>query len=169
MPERTAVRTFHAYRADGELTVQVADVAYGHCWTTSITAPMSGAYRCLSGNAILDPCFPPPHPGKPVEVACIADPWSQADVLRMTSPLPKPAPNADGAARPWALRLSNGARCAAASGMVPQVRGVDLGYHCRNGWDAGALDTSHRVATVEYGNDRTNQLRDVQVTTIWHT
>lgn len=128
---------------------------------------MSDAYRCLSGNAILDPCFPTPRPSRPVEVACIADPWSQAEVLRVTGALPKRQPNGDGGVRPWALRLGNGARCVAASGMVPQVRGVDLGYHCRNGWDAGALDTTHALATVEYGNDRTHQLRDVRVTTIW--
>ena len=166
-PEHTTVKTFHAYRADGELAVKVADVAVGHCWTTSITAATSGAYRCIAGNAIRDPCFASPKPSHPVEVACIADPWSRAEVLQVTGALPEPASGGDGLARPWALELGNGARCVAASGMVPQIRGVNLGYHCGSGHDAGKLDRSTPVATIEYGDQRAQTLRAVTVTTIW--
>jgi hypothetical protein len=166
-PEHTTVKTFQPYRADGELAVKVADVAVGHCWTTSITAPTSGAYRCIAGNEIRDPCFASPKPTRPVEVACIADPWSRAEVLQVTGALPKPAPGGDAPARPWALELGNGARCVAAGGMVPQIRGVNLGYHCGSGRDAGKLDTSAPVATAEYGDQRAETLRTVMVTTIW--
>lgn len=164
---RTVIKTFHAYRADGGLTVQVADIAVGHCWTTSIAVPdTAGAYRCLSANQILDPCFAPAKPSKPLEVACIADPWSQAQVLRLTGKLPKRGPGGGGA-RPWALVLDNGARCVAATGMVPEIRGVNLDYHCRNGRDAGALNTNRALGTAAYADQRGQTLKRVPITTIW--
>lgn len=162
------MKTFHAYRADGGLAVRVADVATGHCWTTSIAVPAAaGAYRCLSGNQILDPCFVPATPSKPLEVACIADPWSEAVVLRLSGALPKPLPGGDGGARPWALVLDNGARCVAATGTVPEVHGVNLDYHCRNGRDAGALNTSRTLDTAAYGDSQARTLTRLAVVTIW--
>jgi hypothetical protein len=162
------IKTFHAYRADGELAVSVADISVGHCWTTSIAVPDAArAYRCLSANQILDPCFAPATPSKPLEVACIADPWSEAQVLRLTGTLPKPGAGGDGGARPWAFVLGNGARCVAATGMVPEIRGVNLDYHCRNGRDAGALNTNRALDTAAYGDRRGQTLDRVSVTTIW--
>jgi hypothetical protein len=164
---RTLIKTFHAFQADGDLAVRVADVGYGRCWTMSIAAPGSGAYRCLSGNAILDPCFVSPRHTEPIEVECVADPWSRAEVLQLTSALPKPPAEPDGPNRPWALELGNGTECVAATGMVPAVRGVNLGYHCRDGHDAGALDTAGSVATAKYADPGAKTLSSVSVTTIW--
>ncbi len=134
---RTATTTFHAYRADGELAVQVADVATGTCWTLSIAVAAAGAYRCITGDEILDPCFAPARPEVPVEVACIADPWSRAEVLTVSGGLPKAHPGGR-VGRPWAFELANGVRCVAATGTVPEVHGVDLGYHCAGGGDSRA-------------------------------
>jgi hypothetical protein len=165
--DHTLVKTLHVYRPDGELTVRVADVGFGHCWTMSIAAPTSGAYRCLSGNAILDPCFRSPKASKPLEVACVADPWSEAKVLQINGALPEPV-GKDGPQRPWALELGNGTRCVAATGMVPSVDGVNLGYHCGGGHDAGALDTARSLATAKYAQEGAKALSSVTITTIWH-
>jgi hypothetical protein len=162
----TVTETFAAYRADGELAVHVADVATGRCWTTSIAAPGSGAYRCITGNSILDPCFAPPTPATPVEVACMASPWSDAEVLRVTGALPTGTPGTH-PARPWAVQLANGVRCVAATGTVPAVHGVNLGYHCLDGANAALGDTSAAVVTAEYADPDTQQLRPVTVQTIW--
>ena len=164
-PARTVVKTFAAYAANGDLNVQVADVATGTCWTTSIAAPVPGAYRCIAGDRIYDPCFAPAHPVRPIEVACLSAPWADAEVLRLPGALPSAAP-LPGNSRPWAIQLSNGARCVATTGTVPQVNGVDLGFHCTDGRDA-ALVSATALAVAEYGAPSAGALRRVTVTTIW--
>lgn len=164
---QTVTQTFHAYLGNGELAVQVADVASGSCWTTSIAVPVASAYRCIADDKILDPCFASPRKATPIEVACVANPWSRAEVLRVTAALPTAAPGARNRSRPWAIQLANGVRCVAATGMVPAVGGVDLGYHCLNGWDAALLDTGKAVVTADYAGPRSQVLHPVTVTTIW--
>jgi eukaryotic-like serine/threonine-protein kinase len=166
---RTTTESFRAFSSDGELAIKVGDVASGNCWTTSIAAPSSGAYRCFAGNQILDPCFvPPPTAAKtpPTEVACVNTPWSDALVLHLTTALPKPD-SAAGVHRPWAFALANGARCVASTGTVPAVRGINLGYHCADGHDASLLDQAAPMVTADYGDPVAQTLQRVTVTTIW--
>ena len=165
-PNHTLIKTFHAYAANGDLSVQVADIASGSCWTTSIAAPVAGAYRCISEDRIYDPCFAPVHPVAPIQVACVTTPWSDAEVLRVTGRLPNAAP-LPGTPRPWAIQLSNGARCVAVTGTVPQVSGVDLGFHCADGRDAALVSGAATLAVAEYGTPTATRLRRVTVTTIW--
>lgn len=99
----------------------------------------SGAYRCLVGNDIADPCFAQPRSSKPATVACLADPWSGARVVTLTQALPRVDPLGD-AANPWAVQLANGARCVAATGTVPTVGGVSVNLRCPGGMVAGGLD-----------------------------
>lgn len=161
----TSVRTFAAYDAGGQLAVQVHDVEQGSCWTTSIAAPVAHAYRCLAGNSILDPCFAPAS-GTVTQVACVAAPWAQAEMLQLTGRLPSgpPAGNPD---RPWAFQLSSGVRCVASTGTVPLVSGVDLGYHCTDGTDAALADPAARQVIAEYAPPGATVLQRVAVTTIW--
>jgi hypothetical protein len=163
---RTVTRTFHAYDSSGQLAVRVGDVAAGTCWTASIAAPGAHAYRCISQNAILDPCFAPPEPAATPQVACLATPWSAAEVLQVNRPLP-PTTQPQRPARPWAIELAHGVRCVVSTGTVPQIRGTDLGYHCTNGWDADLRTLRTARATAYYGNAATHELRVVGVTTIW--
>lgn len=160
----TTVRSFHAYDSTGALVVAVRDVAQGQCWTTSIAAAGPGAYRCLAGNQILDPCFVSPKNAR--ELACLESPWADAIVLRVTKPLPGAAARS-GLHRPWAIVLGNGARCVAAAGTVPSVRGTDLGYLCPGGRAAALVDGSTSPATARYGDPAANTLRTVTVSTIW--
>jgi hypothetical protein len=164
-PRVTTTITFHAYDSAGQLTIKVGDVARGRCWTTSIAAPVAGAYRCFAANQILDPCFAPPTKA-PTEVACVANPWADAVVLHLTGALPKSNPS-DYIARPWALRLDDGVSCVASTGTVPSVHGIDLGYHCSNGLDAALLDRNASPQTADYGDPATDTLQPVTVTTIW--
>jgi hypothetical protein len=165
-PRVTTTRTFHAYDNAGRLTVTVADVTSGHCWTASIAAPATGAYRCFAANQILDPCFAPQGTSVPHQVACVTAPWSRAVVLHLTAALPK-AGSTGYAVRAWALRLDNGVRCVASTGTVPAVQGVDLGYHCTDGRDAALLDPNANPETADYGDPDTGTLQPVTVTTIW--
>lgn len=135
----TVVRTFAAYDGAGRLAVPVAAHRRGHCWSASIAVLSAGAYRCFAGNTILDPCFALPDAARQGTVACIADPWSSAIVLRLTAPLPKDV-GARSAERPWAIVLQTGVRCVASTGTVPAVDKVNLPYHCNDGTSA-ALTT----------------------------
>jgi hypothetical protein len=141
-------------------------VATGTCWTTSIAAPVAGAYRCISEDRIYDPCFAPAQLVRPIQVACVPAPWSDAEVLRLAGGLPHSAP-LPSTARPWAIQLDNGARCVAATGTVPQVNGVDLGFHCAAGRDAALVSGSAALGVAEYGAPSAAALRRVTVTTIW--
>ncbi len=161
------VRTYSPYHADGTLAVEVTGTSGGSCWTSSVAAPSALTYRCLAENVILDPCFATSK--DPSRVVCVADPWSPARAVRLTGPLPTPAPLP--VRRPWALELANGARCTAVTGVVAQVDGVDLDYSCGSATGAGsggaaAAGASGSLATVEYG-PRTGPLARIGVTTAW--
>ena len=157
--------TFRAFAANGDLAVPVADVARGECWTTSIAAPGADAYRCFQGNKILDPCFASAHPKAPVQVACLAAPWSRALMLTVSGALP-PSPTPSASVRPWAFQLAGGVRCVASTGTVPAIGQVNLGYRCADGGNAAF--TGPDSGTASYAAAGATTLRTVAVTTIWH-
>ncbi|MFN2560067.1 MAG: hypothetical protein ABR571_02060 [Jatrophihabitans sp.] len=161
----TKIESFSAYDASGRLAVKIAATTRGSCWTTSVAAPAPDAFRCFAGNNILDPCFARPAAGATGEVACLATPWSAATVLTLTAPLPKPDPQAVG--RAWAFQLDNGARCVASTGTVPQVQGINLGYHCTDGSDAALRDISAPLVTADYGEAKSQAIQSVTVPRIW--
>ncbi len=96
---------------------------------------------------------------------CLSAPWSAAEVLTLTAPLPKPDPLAT--TRPWAFQLDNGARCVASTGTVPQVQGINLGYHCTDGHDAALRDATAPTVTADYGDVKSQAVQTVTVTRIW--
>jgi hypothetical protein len=161
----TLVRTFDPYDSDGRLTVAVRHRVRGHCWESSLAAPASDSYRCLAGNAILDPCFTSSaSTTRPATLACFTSPWSKATVLRLTHKLPAPQQLPD---RPWAVVLAKGTRCVAATGTAPFVRGVGLGYQCADGtWAAlRGVHSAHVHALV--GRENGHTLTRTSVTTLW--
>ena len=164
-PGTTTVH-FHAYGTGGELTVPVADVVRGQCWTNSIAAPSTTAYRCFQGNKILDPCFAPAHATVPLQVACLSAPWSKAVMLQVSGKLPPPA-SGTVVSRPWAFQLDDGVRCVASTGTVPAVAGVNLGYHCADGADAALGAVSGAQLTAQYAPPGATRLTTTTVTTMW--
>jgi hypothetical protein len=89
----------------------------GYCWTGSLAAPRAGAYRCMAGNAVHDPCFV--GVGQD-EVACPqGDPDRQeGTVLRLTRALPPAGTARPSPSRPWAFTLQGGERCSAMTGTI---------------------------------------------------
>jgi hypothetical protein len=139
--------------------------ATGSCWTGSIAAPDSKAYRCLtSADSILDPCFAT----SPTTLSCYPDPWSAPTTLTLTAALPK-VDRLAGVTRPWAMQLSDGARCVALTGTVTVVDGVDFGYRCLDGTLAaaptGAAGTLLHVRTATAG--AAPRPAETTVTAIW--
>jgi hypothetical protein len=173
-----AQKTFAAYRADGTLAVAVGAHRSGSCFAPSIVAARAIAYRCIAGNAIEDPCFAAAgraakqpvirHPviRHPVTLACFGSPWSSATVLTVSGPLPART-ETQFVSHPWALQLSNGARCVATTGTVPTVDGVSLSYQCGSDRDAGIVGAQSSAAQVGYGSPSGTTLTRVAIATIW--
>lgn len=163
----TVERTFQPFDSAGKLTVPVAKRLSGHCWEISLAAPTAHTYRCLAGNQILDPCFvAAPKAGS---LACFADPWAKAALLRLTEPLPKSRLGAN-MPRPWALVLaadSGPLRCVAVTGTAPFVNGVGLSYACGNGSYAALRTSPAGKASALVGRPNGHVLHSVPVATIW--
>lgn len=103
------------------------DECSGSCWTGSIAAPRGGAWRCMVGNAIFDPCFV-----LGPDVVCGADPAGAKPGFRLV--LEKPLPPAGSAfAEPgtgWLIRLADGRICNRATGARGMVAGRMTTYYC---------------------------------------
>ncbi len=160
----TQARIFRAFRSDGSPSVVVSGTSNGTCWTSSVAAPVRGAYRCFSANKILDPCFVADAHAR--TALCMLNPWSDAHRLRLTAPLPNAAPLLD-PARPWAVQLANGARCVAVTGTAPSVAGVSLAYSCGHGYGAALITTRATVMTAHYARAGAARLQTVAVAEAW--
>lgn len=119
----------------------------GYCWVRSIAVARDGAWRCISGNRIYDPCFSTTNQGAPV--VCVPNPSDPSGSIRfvLTRPLPSSAPSA---ARPhaWALQLDDGATCTYFTGATGPIDGQRLSYGCNNGWDVVGEPSGNGVWTV---------------------
>lgn len=118
----------------------------GTCWTESLATGRPDAWRCMSGNAISDPCFAGDR-GQNV-VACVSDPFSRDIILmRLIKPLPPRVAATTGTrGNPWAMRLSNGATCISLTGATGAYAGERINYGCvPKGYVAGSPDRSARI------------------------
>ncbi|MHB8382458.1 MAG: hypothetical protein ACYDC3_09000 [Candidatus Binataceae bacterium] len=102
----------------------------GSCWTNSIAVSRPGAWRCMIGNEIHDPCFQvPPHQG---DVVCDANPATGQTgfVLKLTKPLPDNAPPPSESPEPWTMQLADGSICQPFTGTMPMVGGDGARWYC---------------------------------------
>src|SRR5579872_2465869 len=93
----------------------------GECWTDSIAVARSGAWRCMAGNEIFDPCFS--SAGLTEAVVCGANPaQSRAGfILKLAKPLPKPSSWRPAHPRPWLVKLADNTTCAIQTGTIGLV------------------------------------------------
>jgi hypothetical protein len=159
------MKQFAPLDENGQLTAAAEPGGSGSCFATSIAVPLSGVYRCLSQNTILDPCFAPAHEKVPSTVVCFGDPWSDGTILSLTADLPAYDPDLS-YGNPWAIELGNGARCVAVTGAVPVLDDVDLTYRCVDGSVAGLTTDDNGTMAAHYG-PATGPLQDVGVLTAW--
>ncbi len=107
----------------------------GQCFGTSLTSGRSDAYRCISGNTLLDPCFSNPGAGAGSgQVACpYPSPYS-VTIIDLTTSLPAAPPGQAGTPSPWLVILANGRRCWSTSGAAGyQVAGLANTFACGGG------------------------------------
>jgi hypothetical protein len=163
--QQTVMKQFAPLDEHGALVVDAQPAGTGSCFATSIAVPLAGVYRCLSDNTIFDPCFAPEQESSPPTVACFADPWSTGRILTLTGALPSYDPDlTDG--NPWAIVLSNGARCVAVTGAVPVLGSVELTYQCAHSTVAGVSLDADGNLSAEYG-PASGPLTSVGVATAW--
>jgi len=113
--------------------VEVIGRLEGECFAASLAdQSRDDAWRCMSHNRILDPCFEG-FQGAQAVVACPESPWTS----RVTLLVPTKAPARDaanqaniGGGLPWALELSGGARCVFLTGATAVVAGMRINYGC---------------------------------------
>jgi hypothetical protein len=160
----TATHVFAAFDSSGAPAAGVVAHRSGTCFASSITVPSRGAYRCFAGNRLLDPCFVVPGSAKHT-VACFADPWSRAVVLRLSASLPKPGAPLK-ISSPWAIELSGGERCLVTTGTARIVHGVPMRYQCASAETAGLRSASGKLLKAQV-RSASGALRQVPVLASW--
>lgn len=109
--------------------VPSGDVREGSCWTKSIAVSRTGAWRCMVGNSISDPCFT--IAGDSKELVCGANPAlkTRGFVLKLTKPLPKSS-IAEPKPEPWLFVLADGSICEAMTATLAPVNGEPARWAC---------------------------------------
>lgn len=171
-PNPTVVDAIQAWLAPGVVNPQLklGPAQKGQCLSGSRVNYEPSAWRCLAGpNSIVEPCFASPTGAAGASaVLCVPAPWSDAFMLKLTSPLPFSSENGSSnpASPPLGIELANGSRCIFSDGAILILHGVPLAYSCNVG-AAGGLDRSSRVWTVEYNANVKGGLQKVAVTKAW--
>lgn len=156
---------FTPYDNNGALQVDVSKTEPGQCWTSSIAMPISGVFRCMVDNQIMDPCFAPAVDRHPLSVTCFDDPWTPGIKVTLSKPLPtEDLILKDG--NPWALQLSNGARCIVLTGALPVLGPYTLQYTCENQTVASLQTDENGNLSVMYGPAE-GPLQPTGIRTVW--
>ena len=166
----TIERRYNPFTADGQpdpslrITDRFADAT---CNGGSAVTARTDAWRCFSGNFILDPCFK--SPSQPVAV-CPTDPLKgRVAILDDPELDPEDASTSDHATV-WAVRTA-GRTCVAASGAKDEIRGRVPYYFCAPGFRTdvwGPLDRRHatwRALVGGYKHPDAWRWRDVTI--VW--
>ena len=142
-------------------TVPNAPARDGYCWTPSIAVHRAGAWRCMSGNAISDPCFLTPQTSN--AVICGANPATSdaGFLMRLTKPIPAVVPASSQQPAPWIVQLAVGqgpesgpyampprkTYCSPLTGTIPIVDGLALPYVC---WEAN-VESKPKLGDTQVG------------------
>jgi hypothetical protein len=151
--------------------VPIGPLRDGSCWTSSIAVARAGAWRCMIGNAIEDPCFAAADVSD--AMICGANPaTSEAGFLmRLTKPLPA-AGTAAQTASPWIVELAIGqgqvpgpyampppkTYCSRMTGTMAVVDGMAVPFSC---WEA------HVESKPKLGDTQIGLLGDFKSGRIW--
>jgi hypothetical protein len=111
-------------------SVPSGPIQQGSCWTRSIAADRPGAWRCMIGNGIHDPCFQVPPMEN--EVICGANPalGKSGFVMKLTKALPLVTEPPPASPSPWILELEDGSVCEPFTGTRPAVNNEPAVWSC---------------------------------------
>lgn len=104
----------------------------GSCWTTSIAVLRKGAWRCMVGNMIYDPCFSVSSLHS--AVVCGADPATGQSgfVMELSKPLPASDLPAQVKPEPWLMQLADASVCEKMTGTLADVDGHAVPWGCND-------------------------------------
>ncbi len=185
----TDVRYLLPFTPDGlNPGLTVTGTEEGVCgYASSAALDRADAWDCIGdGYQVYDPCFENPYlppPDAPIEVACLASPFTtDVVVLTLAQPpvrekeaLDDPGTNQAGAGDtieawdlPWALELANGDQCSLLHGTLVAMAGQTVHYGCVNGGMViGETNRTSPVWTVSYLAEGAFASESVAVVTAW--
>jgi hypothetical protein len=144
----------------------------GSCWTSSIALPRAGAWRCMIGNGIEDPCFTTLDLSN--ALICGANPATTDPgfLLKLTKPLPAPDKFTPPTPSPWIVELAIGqgqvpgpyampppkTYCSRMTGTMAVVDGQPVPFSC---WEA------HVESQPKLGDTQIGLLGDFKPGRVW--
>jgi hypothetical protein len=160
----TRVRTYQPWTSQGDPKLRQWFHGSGDCRRSSLYNSRPQAWRCVSGNITLDPCFQSPTDD---EVLCVSSPWARRGHL-LSALLPDTRGRSP-ARPPWAMRIGR-ARCVFIRRPARNRRGPT--YRCgtrRNRtYLFGRPNRKRRTWTIRAaGNRRGTGARRVPVRAAW--
>lgn len=171
MAAPTQVKTFQAYSSENVLNpdLVIAQHYTGICWAGSIANPgRSDAWRCVSSNLTLDPCF---QDGGNI-LACVNSPWShKASLIETTTPINKKSTIINTkTAPPWALELEDGQVCTLLTGTTIVIGNDRINYTCTNARYSviGDVDRSSSPWTVRLYDFTKKTAKITPISTAWY-
>jgi hypothetical protein len=128
----TRARIYEPFKASGKPAFHVSKTYSGSCFAASIAVNRRDAWRCMSGNAINDPCFSSAK-AKGVVLCPASGPWKKSLIkIKYKGKLPGPANKGKPSTRglPWALITTSGWKCRLDTGATQVVGGKRENYFC---------------------------------------
>jgi hypothetical protein len=145
----TSVTVYQAFTPHGSVRLHTRSRS-GDCPSGSEATTRRDAWRCFSGNLVLDPCFSSTHDRG--IVVCPEAPWlKDAIKIHLTKPLERNFGNhstPSQSLQPWALELSDGRRCLFADGATNVVEGQRLNYVCGSASQEALWGSPNRTSTT---------------------
>jgi hypothetical protein len=162
---RTHAQIYTPFTASGKPAFRVADTVSGYCLGGSVGVEHAGAWHCLSGGQVFDPCFGS-QKAKGIVLCVTQGPWDRPIVkMKLTQPLPLQSGHRGRATLsglPWAILTTSGWKCVIARSETNQVDGQRQNYLCTgtDKWLWGAPQRSHEPWRIWAAPDTATTLKD---------
>jgi hypothetical protein len=164
----TRVTIFHPF-AGGKLAprLHVTRTLKGYCFAGSSADPRKDAWRCMSDNLILDPCFSDPKVVSWVACPELGSPFETKMIrLALSRALPKTLRNhgVPGRGNPWAVKLADGQICTFLTGATFAYYGERANYGCTaKTFLAGSPNRSGKTWTITLGTSAKAPPKTVEI------
>ncbi len=126
----TKTHIYDAFESGGQPGITIEHTYQGSCMGGSNVLNRSDAWRCISGNALADPCFSSSKSAK--FVLCPSAPWKESGIkIKLLQKLKgghKRAPSTKG--NPWGIQTTTGLKCGFAGGATAAIGSKRANYAC---------------------------------------
>jgi hypothetical protein len=166
----TTTHIFQAFNSNGKSALRVTQSGHGTCNGGAESTDRDDAWRCFSGNYVLDPCFSSAK-AKGI-LLCPYAPWSRAVFeLKLRGKLTNGDRGKASTSRaPWGIETTTGLKCLFATGATAAIGKSRLNYICGTGKDSlwGVPSRKSEPWTIYIASDSAKKLtRKVGVKTAW--